>query len=133
MANNSSWRRPAAHRDQPVGGGSVGHAQERLCQHHERQPLLGGQRIGMEEILDAAARAQPTPVAASTVPAIARADNQPVEPPAATGRKINLEFVSANPTGPIHMGGTRWAALGDSLARVLQAQGADVTREYYLA
>jgi arginyl-tRNA synthetase len=47
------------------------------------------------------------------------------------GRKINLEFVSANPTGPIHMGGTRWAALGDSLARVLQAQGADVTREYY--
>lgn len=47
------------------------------------------------------------------------------------GQKINLEFVSANPTGPIHMGGTRWAALGDSLARVLQAQGAEVCREYY--
>ena len=47
------------------------------------------------------------------------------------GQNINLEFVSANPTGPIHMGGTRWAALGDSLARVLQAQGAAVTREYY--
>ncbi len=47
------------------------------------------------------------------------------------GLKINLEFVSANPTGPIHLGGTRWAAVGDSLARVLQAQGADVTREYY--
>ncbi|MCW2132655.1 arginine--tRNA ligase [Arthrobacter sp. VKM Ac-2550] len=47
------------------------------------------------------------------------------------GTKINLEFVSANPTGPIHLGGTRWAALGDSLARILQAQGADVTREYY--
>jgi len=47
------------------------------------------------------------------------------------GQKINLEFVSANPTGPIHMGGTRWAALGDSLARVLEAQGAEVTREYY--
>ena len=47
------------------------------------------------------------------------------------GQNINLEFVSANPTGPIHMGGTRWAALGDSLARVLQAQGAEVTREYY--
>ena len=47
------------------------------------------------------------------------------------GSKINLEFVSANPTGPIHMGGTRWAALGDSLARVLEAQGAEVTREYY--
>ncbi|MEY2945977.1 MAG: hypothetical protein RL243_751 [Actinomycetota bacterium] len=47
------------------------------------------------------------------------------------GQRINLEFVSANPTGPIHMGGTRWAALGDSLARVLIAQGAEVTREYY--
>jgi arginyl-tRNA synthetase len=47
------------------------------------------------------------------------------------GLKMNLEFVSANPTGPIHIGGTRWAAVGDSLARVLQAQGAEVTREYY--
>ena len=44
---------------------------------------------------------------------------------------INLEFVSANPTGPIHLGGTRWAAAGDSLARILSSQGAKVTREYY--
>ncbi|MET9398601.1 arginine--tRNA ligase [Kitasatospora sp. NPDC002965] len=48
------------------------------------------------------------------------------------GLKINLEFVSANPTGPIHIGGVRWAAVGDSLARVLRATGADVTTEYYL-
>jgi arginyl-tRNA synthetase len=47
------------------------------------------------------------------------------------GHIINLEFVSANPTGPIHLGGTRWAAVGDSLARILASQGADVTREYY--
>ena len=47
------------------------------------------------------------------------------------GQKINLEFVSANPTGPIHLGGTRWAAVGDSLGRVLEASGAEVTREYY--
>ena len=47
------------------------------------------------------------------------------------GLKFNLEFVSANPTGPIHMGGTRWAAVGDALARVLLSQGAEVTREYY--
>ncbi|MDQ1580249.1 MAG: arginyl-tRNA synthetase [Microbacteriaceae bacterium] len=47
------------------------------------------------------------------------------------GIRINLEFVSANPTGPIHMGGVRWAAVGDSLARILAAEGADVTREYY--
>ena len=47
------------------------------------------------------------------------------------GVRINLEFVSANPTGPIHIGGVRWAAVGDSLARILQASGAEVTREYY--
>ncbi|MFI7581761.1 arginine--tRNA ligase [Kocuria kalidii] len=47
------------------------------------------------------------------------------------GTAVNLEFVSANPTGPVHLGGTRWAAVGDSLARVLEAQGADVVREYY--
>jgi arginyl-tRNA synthetase len=46
-------------------------------------------------------------------------------------QNINLEFVSANPTGPVHLGGARWAAVGDSLGRVLQAQGARVTREYY--
>ncbi|MGK0721327.1 arginine--tRNA ligase [Leucobacter sp. W1478] len=48
------------------------------------------------------------------------------------GQKINLEFVSANPTGPLHMGHTRWAALGDSLSRVLRAAGAEVTNEYYI-
>jgi arginyl-tRNA synthetase len=47
------------------------------------------------------------------------------------GQKINLEFVSANPTGPIHIGGTRWAAVGDALGRLLSSQGADVVREYY--
>lgn len=47
------------------------------------------------------------------------------------GVKLNLEFVSANPTGPIHLGGTRWAAVGDSLARVFEFVGAEVTREYY--
>lgn len=50
---------------------------------------------------------------------------------ALAGQRINLEFVSANPTGPIHIGGGRWAAVGDSLARMLAACGADVTREYY--
>jgi arginyl-tRNA synthetase len=47
------------------------------------------------------------------------------------GVAIDLEFVSVNPTGPIHIGGTRWAAVGDSLARIFQAQGGLVTREYY--
>jgi len=47
------------------------------------------------------------------------------------GRRINLEFVSANPTGPIHIGGTRWAAVGDALGRLLSTQGAEVVREYY--
>ncbi|MGW0657544.1 arginine--tRNA ligase [Streptodolium elevatio] len=48
------------------------------------------------------------------------------------GLKINLEFVSANPTGPIHIGGVRWAAVGDSLGRILRAAGADVSTEYYI-
>jgi arginyl-tRNA synthetase len=48
-----------------------------------------------------------------------------------SGVTINLEFVSANPTGPIHIGGVRWAAVGDSLARIFQFQGGEVTREYY--
>ncbi|SET62102.1 arginine--tRNA ligase [Geodermatophilus poikilotrophus] len=47
------------------------------------------------------------------------------------GQRLNLEFVSANPTGPVHIGGTRWAAVGDALGRLLEASGAAVTREYY--
>ena len=47
------------------------------------------------------------------------------------GQRINLEFVSANPTGPVHVGGVRWAAVGDALARLLRASGAGVGTEYY--
>ncbi|QWW20341.1 arginine--tRNA ligase [Schaalia sp. 19OD2882] len=47
------------------------------------------------------------------------------------GTHVNLEYVSANPTGPVHLGGARWAAVGDSLARLMVACGAQVTREYY--
>jgi arginyl-tRNA synthetase len=49
-----------------------------------------------------------------------------------SGKIVNLEFVSANPTGPIHLGHTRWAAVGDSLGRVLSAAGAEVVREFYI-
>ena len=51
---------------------------------------------------------------------------------ALAGRRINLEFVSANPTGPLHIGHTRWAALGDAMSRVLRAAGAEVANEYYI-
>ena len=51
---------------------------------------------------------------------------------ALAGVRINLEFISANPTGPLHLGHTRWAAVGDSLGRVLSAAGAEVTREFYI-
>jgi arginyl-tRNA synthetase len=50
---------------------------------------------------------------------------------ALAGQQVNLEFVSANPTGPLHIGGVRWAAAGDALARLLRAVGAEVTTEYY--
>ena len=48
------------------------------------------------------------------------------------GVNINLEFISANPTGPLHLGHTRWAAVGDSLGRLLTAVGAKITREFYI-
>ncbi|MUN61742.1 arginine--tRNA ligase [Kocuria sediminis] len=74
--------------------------------------------------LDAAAAAGIARTVVEQGEAFGRAD-------ALAGTSINLEFVSANPTGPVHLGGTRWAAVGDSLARVLEAQGAQVVREYY--
>ena len=48
------------------------------------------------------------------------------------GQRVNMEFISANPTGPLHLGHTRWAAVGDAIARVLAAAGAEVTREFYI-
>ncbi|MGW9827263.1 arginyl-tRNA synthetase [Brevibacterium pityocampae] len=51
---------------------------------------------------------------------------------ALSGHVVNMEFVSANPTGPLHLGHTRWAALGDAIARVLRAAGAEVASEYYI-
>jgi arginyl-tRNA synthetase len=48
------------------------------------------------------------------------------------GQSVNIEFISANPTGPLHLGHTRWAVLGDAIARVLQAAGAEVAREFYI-
>jgi len=51
---------------------------------------------------------------------------------ALSGVSINLEFISANPTGPLHLGHTRWAAVGDALGRVFSAAGAKVTREFYI-
>ncbi|HYZ07959.1 MAG TPA: arginine--tRNA ligase [Pseudonocardiaceae bacterium] len=50
---------------------------------------------------------------------------------ALAGHRVNLEFVSANPTGPLHLGHTRWAAVGDALGRILALSGAEATREYY--
>ncbi|MFI0796228.1 arginine--tRNA ligase [Micromonospora rubida] len=75
--------------------------------------------------LDAAAAGQLARSIVEAGPAYGRSD-------ALTGQRINLEFVSANPTGPVHIGGVRWAALGDALGRLLRATGADVGTEYYV-
>ncbi len=74
--------------------------------------------------LDAAAAGELARAILTAGPAYGRGD-------ANAGLRVNLEFVSANPTGPVHLGSVRWAAVGDSLARLLEATGADVTREYY--
>jgi arginyl-tRNA synthetase len=69
--------------------------------------------------------------AGSTAGVIVRQGSQYGHSAVLDGSRINVEFVSANPTGPIHLGGTRWAAVGDALARMFRAQGAAVTTEYY--
>ncbi|MGC3861885.1 arginine--tRNA ligase [Micromonospora chersina] len=74
--------------------------------------------------LDAAAAGQLARVIVEAGPEYGRSD-------ALAGQRINLEFVSANPTGPVHIGGVRWAAVGDALSRLLRATGADVGTEYY--
>ncbi|WP_405105002.1 arginine--tRNA ligase [Micromonospora sp. NBC_01405] len=74
--------------------------------------------------LDAAAAGQLARSIVEAGPAYGRSD-------ALTGQRLNLEFVSANPTGPVHIGGVRWAAVGDALSRLLRATGADVGTEYY--
>jgi len=74
--------------------------------------------------LDAAAAGELARTIVEAGPAYGRGD-------AEAGHRINVEFVSANPTGPIHLGGTRWAAVGDALARIFEFSGAEVTREYY--
>ena len=74
--------------------------------------------------LDAASAGELARTIVEAGPAFGRGD-------AEAGHRINLEFVSSNPTGPIHLGSTRWAAVGDALARILEFSGADVTREYY--
>ncbi|WP_089155013.1 arginine--tRNA ligase [Micromonospora sp. NBS 11-29] len=74
--------------------------------------------------LDAAAAGQLAKVIVEAGPAYGHSDTL-------AGQRINLEFVSANPTGPVHIGGVRWAAVGDALSRLLRATGADVGTEYY--
>ena len=64
-------------------------------------------------------------------PTSSRRARRTAPPTRSPGEKINLEFVSANPTGPLHLGGVRWAAVGDALGRIFDKTGAEVTREYY--
>lgn len=73
-----------------------------------------------------------TAAAAAVVPQILAAGRAYGTSDVLDGQNIHLEFVSANPTGPLHLGHTRWAALGDSMARVLRAGGAHVATEYYI-
>ncbi|MFI6264750.1 arginine--tRNA ligase [Micromonospora sp. NPDC051006] len=74
--------------------------------------------------LDAAAAGQLARVIVEAGPAYGRSERL-------AGQRLNLEFVSANPTGPVHIGGVRWAAVGDALSRLLRATGAEVGTEYY--
>lgn len=66
------------------------------------------------------------------IPAILSLDTEYGRSTIGGGKKINIEYVSANPTGPLHVGHARGAVVGDALANVMQKAGFDVTREYYI-
>ncbi|MGG4012297.1 arginine--tRNA ligase [Bacillus smithii] len=66
------------------------------------------------------------------IPAILEAKDRYGESNAGAGQKIQVEFVSANPTGDLHLGHARGAAVGDSLCNVMEKAGYEVTREYYI-
>jgi arginyl-tRNA synthetase len=76
-------------------------------------------------VLDAAAAGELARTVVEAADAYGRTDTL-------AGHVLNLEFISANPTGPLHIGHTRWACLGDALGRLLTAAGAEVTREFYV-
>ncbi|MEZ5114757.1 MAG: arginine--tRNA ligase [Candidatus Nanopelagicales bacterium] len=76
-------------------------------------------------VLESAAQGELARTVVDAGPAYGRGDSL-------DGESVNVEFISANPTGPLHLGHTRWAAVGDAIARVLEAAGASVAREFYI-
>lgn len=99
-----------------------------LAEHLRQSPGIEAVEVAgpgfLNMTLDAAARGELARTIVRQGAAYGRQDTQ-------AGQRMNLEFVSANPTGPVHIGGVRWAAVGDALGRLLQTCGAEVTREYY--
>jgi arginyl-tRNA synthetase len=99
-----------------------------IAEHLQKTPSIASVEVAgpgfLNVRLSAAAAGALARVVVQAGPAYGRSD-------VLAKQKINLEFVSANPTGPIHLGHTRWAAVGDALGRVLTAAGADITREHY--
>jgi len=94
----------------------------------ERAPGIDGVEVAGPGFLNITLH---TAAAGALVGQIVRAGDGYGRGSALDGKRVNLEFVSANPTGPVHIGGARWAAVGDALGRVLSTQGAEVVREYY--
>ena len=100
-----------------------------LASHVAAQPGIQSAEVAgpgfLNIVLDAAAAGQLAAAVVAAGDAYGTSD-------ALAGVRINVEFISANPTGPLHLGHTRWAAVGDALARVLAAAGAEVVREFYI-
>ena len=100
-----------------------------LASHVAAQPGIQSAEVAgpgfLNIVLDAAAAGELAAAVVAAGDAYGASD-------ALAGVRINVEFISANPTGPLHLGHTRWAAVGDALARVLAAAGAEVVREFYI-
>jgi arginyl-tRNA synthetase len=102
---------------------------EVLAGHLARDPRIASAEVAGPGFLNL--RLAPRPGGTSSLAALARGDEFG-KSTLGQGRKVNVEFVSANPTGPMHVGHTRGAVFGDALARLMDFAGHDVTREYYI-
>ncbi len=125
---HGDWASNAAMQLAPVARAAPLRIAESLLEHFEPPPSVAEVVVAAPGFLNF--RLDPTWVAAQVGPireaGAAYGRGTAIEP-----KRINVEFVSANPTGPLHVGNARGAFVGDVLARVLEAAGHDVTREYY--
>ena len=125
---HGDWASNAAMQLAPVARSSPMRIGQAIIDHLERPPSVASVELAPPGFVNL--HLDPAWVAAQIGP-IVHAGASYGREPTGSRRRINVEFVSANPTGPLHVGNARGAFVGDVLSRVLEAAGHSVTREYY--